>query len=166
MTAEEELAIFELLREREAEFVRIWRCEGAVRRLLEGASYPFAPLLGGLPSRRRGKRTLRAEGLSRHGVTSAGKSSGGHVAPVLRKLGSGEDAFRIEFERHGELEASFQQDGELLRRLFQLEGEEFRILRICAVSFRSLTDWTELAELWRREQPDRLKNGEEEKRDE
>lgn len=149
MTVEEELAVLELLRLREAEFVKVWRCEGAVCQVLGVPSFPFAPSLPDLPSRRRGRRSLKVQAVSRRqGAPSGASGASPRRVPALRKLVSGEDAYRLEYERHGERETSFQQDCELVRRLFLLEASDFQMVRVSTVSFRSLEDWTELAQLW------------------
>ena len=150
MTIREEIEILGLLRQREAEFVKVWQCEDGICRLLGLSDFPF----GGppeLPSRIKGKRTVTVESLRRKELEEKRQAGGVAVkAPAIRKLQSGEDAYRVVYEHRGSTEASFQTDGELLRKLFMVEGDEFRLLSIETVRFRTLEDWDSLEVLWQK----------------
>ena len=154
MTIREEIEILDLLRQREAEFVRVWQCEDGICRLLGLSAFPF----GGppeLPSRIKGKRMVTVAALRRKNAGDRPQAGGLSVkAPAIRKLQNGEDAYRVVYEHRGSSEASFQADGDLLRRLFMVEGDEFRILSIETVRFRTLEDWDSLAVLWQRNESD------------
>ena len=148
MTIREEIEILGLLRLREAEFVKVWQCEDGICRLLGLSDFPF----GGppeLPSRIKGKRTVTVGSLRRRNAGDKAQMSGVSVkAPAIRKLQSGEDAYRVVYEHRGSTEASFQTDGELLRKLFMVEGGDFKVKSIETVRFRTLEDWDSLAVLW------------------
>lgn len=141
MSPRDEIAIIDLLRLREAEFVKIWQCEESIRGILGLSSYPFV-LPVDLPSRAKGKRTMSAHGGKRKTPAMSGVTGEfGETAPALRRLVSGENAYRLEYEHEGEMHVSFQTDEELLKKLFSICGERFRIKSIATVVFRSMEDW-------------------------
>ena len=151
MTARKEIEILDLLRQREAEFVKIWQCEDGICRLLGLSDFPF----GGapdLPSRKKGKRTVSLASLRKK---DAGNDAEGDAkvgkAPPVRKLQGNEDAYRVVFEHNGASEVTFQTDGELLRKLFLVEDTDFKMLSIETVEFHSLEDWKSIEILWSRE---------------
>ncbi len=145
-----EIEILGRLLLREAAFVKVWQGEDGICRLLGLSDFPF----GGppeLPSRIKGKRTVTVGSLRRKELEEKRQAGGAAVkAPAIRKLQSGEDAYRVVYEHRGSTEGSFQTDGELLRKLFMVEGDEFRLLSIETVRFRTLEDWDSLEVLWRK----------------
>lgn len=154
MEKRDDIAILDLLRQREAELVKVWQCEEAICGILGVSSYPFegAPML---PSRVKGKRTVKVGVSGRSGVrggasgSSALSSKDTSSLPGIRKLRFGEDAYRVVFEHCGERETSFQTDGDLIRKLFLLVGDDFKIELVETVVFRDLEDWDSQEELWR-----------------
>ena len=148
MELREQIAVLDLLRRREAEFVKVWQCEEGVLRLLGLSDFPF-DAVPDLPSRRKGHRQVRLSPGVRSSVSgSRGSSDRGVAAPGLRKLLGGEDAYHVVFDCDGTRESSFQRDSGLLRQLFGLVGGQFRLLRIETVRFRSLEDWEVCEVLW------------------
>lgn len=153
MMRQQDMEILDLLRQREEAFVKVWQCETDICQLLGLSSYPFegAPVL---PSRIRGKRTAKASAVRRRQVSSGDEGVELKSYPAVRKLFQGEDCYRVVYEHGGMREASFQTDGELLRRLFALNDEDFRLLSIETVRFGGLEDWERLALIWEREATD------------
>jgi len=129
------LHITDLLREREAEFVRIWECEQAIQAIVHGA-YCFEPPLD-LPSRHKPKR---------------GKKSRAKAAPRLRRLrGDREHAYQVQYEHDGGARSSLTTNTEFLRSLLALDPADFRIHAVETVRITDGGEATTVSTLWRRE---------------
>jgi hypothetical protein len=121
--------LIDLLREREAAFVRVWECEQQINRVL-GVPYPFPPPppLPCLGKRKRSRRTTAKRAAT--------------AVPSLRRLqGKRENAYHVHYELDGVHADTFQTDTELIRRLLATEIPGFRILRVDTVEFRAPDDW-------------------------
>ena len=139
------IEVIDLLREREAEFMRVWRCEQEIRQLLGVEDFPFsAP--PELPSRRK-----VVKGAARASTPKKDKE-----APVsnpqndIARLGAGENAYRLVFAYNGEEESSFQTDRELIRNLLAIKSAEFELKTIEAVSFKDMEHWERKRLIWSR----------------
>ena len=142
MISPEETTVIDLLRQREAELVKVWKCEEGIRNLLGVKDFPY-PAVPDLPSRRKTARGASRRVVRRKDVSADGNAmSGGAMnVPMLRGLAEGETAYRLEFESRGRRESSFQTDLDGVRKLFQIRSEEFKMLKVETVAFRSVDDW-------------------------
>lgn len=107
------LHIVDLLREREAEFVRVWQCEQDIQRLLHGA-FLFDPPPP-LPSLAKKKRPAKPR---------AGAS------PRLRRLRPDEHAYRVEYESKGETITGLTANFTFLQHLLELDPPALRVRRV------------------------------------
>ena len=131
------IALTDLLCKREAEFVKVWKCEQEVRRLLGGLDYPFgAP--PPLPSSVKVKRKPMA----------ARKPSEQEQPAPVRPLTGAENAYRISYLFDGRRESTFQTDATLVASLIRISNEEFRVVKVEAVVFESMDKWQTSEELW------------------
>ena len=152
MISREETIVIDLLRQREAELVKVWECEEGIRNLLGVTDFPY-PAVPDLPSRRK-----VAKGASRRAVRRSGgrgdAEAGQDVpssAPSLRRLEGDETAYRLEFESRGRRESSFQTDLDGVRKLFQIRSDAFTMLKVETVVFRTVDDWDLKETLWMKE---------------
>ena len=128
------LHITDLLREREAEFVRIWECERAIQAIVHGAYCFEAP--ADLPSRRKPKR---------------GKKARAKAAPRLRRLrGDREHAYQVQYEHDGGARSSLTTNTEFLRSLLALDPVGFRIQAVETVRITDTGETVPVATLWQR----------------
>lgn len=129
------LHITDLLREREAEFVRVWESEQAIQTILGGA-FRFAPPPN-LPSRAKPKRSRTADA----------------PAPArLRRLrGDQEQAYQVEYECAGTIRTSLTTNGDFLRSLLELDPPGFRVRRVDAVCLDPTGAASAVSPLWQRE---------------
>ena len=151
MISPEETIVIDLLRQREVELVKVWECEEGIRNLLGITDFPY-PAVPDLPSRRKtlrgaSRRVVRRRDASGEEVAREGAS----FVPPLRHLMEGETAYRLEFESRGRLESSFQTDLDGVRKLFQIRSDEFAMLKVETVLFRSVDDWDLKETLWAKE---------------
>ena len=152
MISPEETTVIDLLRQREAELVKVWECEVGIRKLLGVMDFPY-PAVPDLPSRHK-----VAKGASRRAVrrsVACGDvempQEGVPSAPPLRRLEGDETAYRLEFESRGRRESSFQTELDGVRKLFQIRSGEFTMLKVETVVFRSVDDWDLKETLWSKE---------------
>ena len=152
MISPEETTVIDLLRQREAELVKVWECEEGIRKLLGVTDFPY-PAVPDLPSRRK-----VAKGASRRAVrrsVACGDDEtppeGVPSAPPLRRLEGDETAYRLEFESRGRRESSFQTELDGVRKLFQIRSGEFTMLKVETVVFRSVDAWDLKETLWSKE---------------
>ena len=152
MISPEETTVIDLLRQREAELVKVWECEEGIRKLLGVMDFPY-PAVPDLPSRHK-----VAKGASRRAVrrsVACGDDEtpleGVPSAPPLRRLEGDETAYRLEFESRGRRESSFQTELDGVRKLFQIRSGEFTMLKVETVVFRSVDDWDLKETLWSKE---------------
>ena len=137
------IEVIDLLREREAEFVRVWQCEQGIRQLLGVEDFPFAAPPD-LPSRRK-----IAKGAARTSAPKKGKENGIILAENdIARLEQGENAYRLVFSYNGQEDCSFQTDRELVRNLLAVKSAEFVMLSVEAVSFMDLEHWEKKRQLW------------------
>ena len=129
--------------------VKVWECEEGIRNLLGVTDFPY-PAVPDLPSRRKLARGASRRVVRRKDACTDGSGSANN-APPLRGLAVGETAYRIEFESRGRRESSFQTDLDGVRKLFQIRSEEFRMLKVETVAFRSVDDWDLKETLWKSE---------------
>ena len=139
------IEVIDLLREREAEFMRVWRCEQEIRQLLGVEDFPFsAP--PDLPSRRK-----VAKGAARASTPKKDKEA---PAPNpqndIARLDVGENAYRLVFAYNGAEESSFQTDRELIRNLLAIKSAEFELKTIEAVCFKDMEHWERKRLIWSR----------------
>ena len=134
------IALTDLLFQREAEFVKVWKCEQEVRRLLGGLDYPFdAP--PALPSSVKVKRKPLA----------ARKPAEPEPEAPVRPLTGAENAYRISYLYDGRRESTFQTDAALVCSLTRISNEEFRVLKVEAVIFQGMDQWQATDVLWSEE---------------
>lgn len=154
MTLFQDIAIIDLLRQREAEFVVVWSCEQKIKELLGDVDFPF-PIPVDLPSQQR--RTIRKTAPPKKPQQpSTLPEIAGQASPVdpsilssLRKLdASRENAYRLVFLRHGVKDSSFQTDYDLITALAGLHCPEFQLLSLETVSFTDLDNWQVVDTLW------------------
>ena len=152
MISQKETTVIELLREREAELVKVWECEEGIRNLLGVTDFPY-PAIPDLPSRRKVAKGASRRVVSRKEPSCAAETAqnGVSAVPALRRLAEGETAYRLEFESRGRRESSFQTDLDGVRKLFQIRSGEFTMLKVEAVCFRSVDDWELKETLWTKE---------------
>ena len=62
-----------------------------------------------------------------------------------------ETAYRLEFESRGRRESSFQTELDGVRKLFQIRSNEFTMLKVETVVFRTVDDWDLKETLWSKE---------------
>ena len=151
MISREETTVIDLLRQREAELVKVWECEEGIRNLLGVTDFPY-PAVPDLPSRRKvakgaSRRAVRRSG----GCGDAAAEDAAPLAPPLRRLEGDETAYRLEFESRGRRESSFQTELDGVRKLFQIRSGEFTMLKVETVVFRSVDDWDLKETLWPKE---------------
>ncbi len=115
MTTAQQIRVNALLLEREALLVRIHACETAAARLL-GEPYPFER--PALPSDQRAKRK------------PAGAKSGGAPRDGLRRLESGEAAFRVTYRQRGQEVTEEHESPDALRVLQASQTEALQVRRI------------------------------------
>ena len=149
MISPEETTVIELLRQREAELVKVWECEEGIRNLLGVTDFPY-PAIPDLPSRRKVAKGASRRVVCRKGAVCAADAvqDGPLSIPALRRLAEGETAYRLEFESRGRRESSFQTDLDSVRKLFQIRSDEFTMLKVETVLFRSIDDWDLKETLW------------------
>ncbi|MBT7303912.1 MAG: hypothetical protein HN849_30550 [Victivallales bacterium] len=129
------LQITDLLREREAEFVRIWECEQAIQAILHGA-YHFEPPPD-LPSRSKPKRR---------------KKPRRKAPPRLRRLRRDrEHAYQVCYEHDGGARTSLTTNADFLRSLLTLDPAGFRIQRVESVRLTDTGEATPVSTLWQRD---------------
>jgi hypothetical protein len=139
MEPRQDIAILDLLRLREEEFVRIWSCEEEIRHLLGLSAYPFPPPPD-LPSRHRIRRKPSAE---------AAKGEPGAAPPELRPLRPPqENAYHVVYQRDGLEEDSFLTDPAVIATLMTLNAPNFALLSVETVQFRSPESWKVVETLW------------------
>ena len=128
------LHITDLLREREAEFVRVWESEQAIQTILGGA-FRFAPPPN-LPSRAKPRRSRTAA-----------------AAPArLRRLRADqEQAYQVEYECAGATRTSLTTNGDFLRSLLELDPPGFRVRRVESVRLDPAGIAHAVSLLWQRE---------------
>ncbi|MBR0458155.1 MAG: hypothetical protein IJJ26_02860 [Victivallales bacterium] len=132
------IELIDLLREREAEFVKIWKCEQEIIGILGMPNFPF-PAPPDLPSRHAGK------------TVKAPKKAASPKTPsqLVRALVSPqENAYRITYRRDGVEESSFQTDQSLVSSLLRLSKTTFQVLSVETVHFRGMEDWTKVDSVW------------------
>lgn len=128
--------------------MKVWECEEAIRGLLGVADFPF-PAVPDLPSRRKVKRGASRRVPKRDVESVVSSSSLPAVdVPEIRDLSAGESAYRLEFESRGRRESSFHTDLDSVLKLFQVPSDDFQMLRVETVAFRSLDDWDLVQVLW------------------
>jgi hypothetical protein len=128
------LHITDLLREREAEFVRIWECEQAIQAIVQGAYVFDTP---DLPSRHKPKRSAKT------------RPKG---TPRLRRLrGDREHAYRVHYEHAGSTGASLTTNTDFLRSLLALDPPDFRLLLVESVRLDEQGEPVPVSRLWERE---------------
>ncbi len=149
MISPEETTVIDLLRQREAEVVKVWECEEGIRNLLGVTDFPY-PAVPDLPSRRKLARGASRRVVRRKDACTDGNSPYSNVPP-LRGLAVGETAYRLEFESRGRRESSFQTDLDGVRKLFQIRSGDFKMLKVETVVFRSVDDWDLKETLWKSE---------------
>ncbi|MDD4097439.1 MAG: hypothetical protein PHC30_01585 [Lentisphaeria bacterium] len=153
MTFSRDITIIDLLRQREAELVVVWKCEQEIRRLLDDVDYPF-PLPTGLPSLRKSKLSARKTASAKPAASGASSpapsfAAAGLPVPECRKLDPArENAYRLVFLRNGVRDSSFQTDTELINTLAGLNCQEFQLLSLETVLFTDLDDWHVVDTLW------------------
>ncbi|HOG51214.1 MAG TPA: hypothetical protein PKY10_11555 [Lentisphaeria bacterium] len=154
MTLFQDIAIIDLLRQREAEFVVVRSCEQKIKEVLGDVDFPF-PMPVDLPSQQR--RTIRKTPPQKKPPSlSAPPGIAEPTSPVdlgilssVRKLdASRENAYRLVFLRHGVKDSSFQTDYDLITALAGLHCPEFQLLSLETVSFTDLDDWQVIDTLW------------------
>ncbi len=129
------LHIIDLLREREAEFVRVWECEQAIQGLLQGA-FRFDPPPD-LPSRAKPKRRRPADAVA---------------SPRLRRLRPDrEQAYRVEYDCEGTVRTSQTTNGDFLRSLLELDPPGLRVRRVDSVRLDADGNAVPVDLLWQRE---------------
>lgn len=151
MTLSQDIAIIDLLRQREADFVVVWKCEQKIKDLLGDVDFPF-PAPGDLPSRRR-RDARKAPTREKRPVPEPPPEPAGTAGktefPEIRKLESArENAYRLVFLRHGLKDSSFQTDFELIKALAGLNCPEFKLLSLETVYFTDLDNWQVIETLW------------------
>jgi hypothetical protein len=110
------LHIVDLLREREAEFVRVWECEQEIQRILHGA-FLFDPPPP-LPSLAKPRRTRKVPA----------------KAPLrLRRLRADEQAYRVHYEAQGETRTGLTANFAFLQDLIELDPPALRVTQVEAV---------------------------------
>jgi hypothetical protein len=127
------LHITDLLRKREAEFVRIWECERAVQAIVRGAYVFEAP---DLPSRRKPQRKRKAT-----------PKTTTHLRRLRRDR---EHAYRVQYEHEGETRTGLTTDTEFLRSLLALDPPGFRVCRIESVRLGDTGETAPVSTLWKR----------------
>ena len=152
MISLEETIVIDLLRQREAELVKVWECEEGIRNLLGVTDFPY-PAVPDLPSRRKVAKGASRRAVRRSGgcVDAATGQDAAPSAPLLRRLEGDETAYRLEFESRGRRESSFQTELDGVRKLFQIRSSEFTMLKVETVVFRTVDDWDLKATLWSKE---------------
>ena len=152
MISLEETIVIDLLRQREAELVKVWECEEGIRNLLGVTDFPY-PAVPDLPSRRKVAKGASRRAVRRGGgcVDAATGQDAAPSAPPLRRLEGDETAYRLEFESRGRRESSFQTELDGVRKLFQIRSSEFTMLKVETVVFRTVDDWDLKATLWSKE---------------
>ncbi|MCR5380494.1 MAG: hypothetical protein K6G44_05885 [Lentisphaeria bacterium] len=152
MISPEETTVIDLLRQREAESVKVWECEEGIRNLLGVTDFPY-PAVPDLPSRRRVAKGASRRAVRRSGgcVDAATGQDAAPSAPPLRRLEGDETAYRLEFESRGRRESSFQTELDGVRKLFQIRSSEFTMLKVETVVFRTVDDWDLKETLWSKE---------------
>jgi hypothetical protein len=135
MSPVQQIAIVDLLRQREAAFVKVWECETAVERLL-GCPYPFAPPPA-LPSRQ-----------PRPGPREPGKAE---KTAALRRLDLPEEnAYRVRYVYQSQAGVSYQTTVDVVRALLGLQTVGFRIDAVDTVRLGPDGEAEFVAPLWQR----------------
>ena len=138
------IALTDLLRKREAEFVAVWKCEQEISRLLGGIDYPFsAP--PDLPSRMPVRKK----------PVTAKKSAEEPPSSPIRPLCGKENAYRVSYVFDGRREVTYQTDSSLIASLILVKNDEFRVLKVEAVVFAGMENWKATEVVW----SDDVKNG-------
>ena len=135
------IEVIDLLREREAEFLRVWQCEQKVLQLLGVEEFPFSPPPD-LPSRRKVvKGAAKASVPKKETVAAAPQND-------ISRLEAGENAYRLVFVYNGKEESSFQTDRELIRNLLTIKSAEFELLSVETVKLTDMEHWERIRPLW------------------
>ncbi len=135
------MEVIDLLREREAEFVRIWRCEQEIIGILGMPDFPFPPPPD-LPSRQPPAKAKAAKGAARAERKTPAK--------LIRPLNPGaENAYRIEFRFDGKRRESFQNDTAFVNALLGLSVTDFQILSVETVLYRGPQEWKTVDSIWK-----------------
>lgn len=136
--------IIDLLRQREVEFVRVWRCEKEIKALLGLDSFPF-PAPPDLPSRHKPvKMNARQKAQNKPNAKEEKRS----LFDVRKLDGEHENAYRITFINKGLQESSFQRERELVRQLINMKTTDFVPVSVEAVEFNGINDWKTVESLW------------------
>lgn len=135
------IEVIDLLREREAEFLRVWQCEQKVLQLLGVEEFPFSPPPD-LPSRRKVvKGAAKASAPKKETVAAAPQND-------IARLEAGENAYRLVFVYNGKEESSFQTDRELIRNLLTIKSAEFELLSVETVKLTDMEHWERRRPIW------------------
>ena len=138
MNSEKDIAILDLLRLREAEFVRIWSCEQEISRILGMSNFPF-DVPTNLPCQHRIRKKPSNRSVEKTPVSP----------PLLRPLESpAENAYHVVYRRDGLEEDSFLTDSSVISTLLTLTTPGFAILLVETVLFHSPDEWQSVERLW------------------
>ena len=108
MQANVSIEVIDLLRQREAEWIRIWECEQKIREILPEFPIPAPPEL---PSSRKRSKPVAKKAPAPEAAPPSKASA------AIRQLVSGEEnAYRLVFLYNNEKQTSFQADRELDRK--------------------------------------------------
>lgn len=133
-----DIAILDLLRQREAEFMVVWQCEQQLKQLLEGADYPLSQPVE-LPSQKKISRKKQRSAAS--APTSVTDTAAAPLATCRKLVPDRENAYHIVYRKMGVEESSFQTDHNLITTLLKLHGQEFQVLKLQTVNFQDLDNW-------------------------
>lgn len=125
MRSDQQILINGLLLQREELFLRIHELESAADAIL-GEPYPFVRPI--LPSDNRGKRKPGSQGRA----AVLGKDP-------LRRLESGETAFRVTYRRFGQTVHEDHDEVDALRSLLLAQGKTLSVTRIETIDFAGHT---------------------------
>jgi hypothetical protein len=127
------LHITDLLRKREAEFVRIWKCERAIQAIVQDAYVFDVP---DLPSRQKPRRSQKAKP---------------KATPRLRRLRRDrEHAYQVHYEHAAATRTGLTTDTDFLRSLLALDPPGFRVSRIESVRLADTGETMPVSTLWER----------------
>lgn len=131
----------ELLRMREECFVTVWECEEKLREILPGFPIPQPP---DLPSRRKRikKQIIHPSADARENETN------GRIK--FRELNrETENAYRLVFLYGGQEQSSFQTETSLSSAMANMNTDDFIMLAVETVSFKSMNEWKTRDILWK-----------------
>ena len=135
------IEVIDLLHQREAEFIRVWKCEQQIREMLP--DFPIPPPPDDLPSRQKRVKSAAKK------TPSPEDAPASKASQAIRKLVPGEEnAYRLVFLYNNEQQSSFQQDRELVRTLVNVKTADFVILSVETVSFQDAEHWTSIEMLY------------------